>query len=96
MTATPTALVAGDLPEPLPVTPDTVDDWRSEGLCTQSDPDLFFPERGGSSREAKRICNDCPVRSMCLDWALNNGERFGVWGGTSERDRRHVRIDHAA
>ena len=62
--------------------------WISQALCAQVDPELFFPDRGGSVREAKSICAVCPVRQECLDLALANHEQFGVWGGISERARR--------
>jgi WhiB family transcriptional regulator, redox-sensing transcriptional regulator len=65
-------------------------DWTSRSLCRQVDPELFFPEKGGSTREAKRICRDCPVRAECLGFALENNERFGIWGGLSERERRKL------
>ena len=65
--------------------------WQSDALCAQTDPEAFFPEKGGSTREAKRICEGCEVRSECLDYALANDERFGIWGGLSERERRKLR-----
>lgn len=65
--------------------------WQSDALCAQTDPEAFFPEKGGSTREAKRICESCEVRSECLDYALENDERFGIWGGLSERERRKLR-----
>jgi WhiB family transcriptional regulator, redox-sensing transcriptional regulator len=65
--------------------------WMDEALCAETDPEAFFPERGGSTREAKRVCNGCPVRAECLEYALTNDERFGVWGGLSERERRRLR-----
>jgi WhiB family redox-sensing transcriptional regulator len=52
---------------------------------------VFFPEKGGSSREAKRICSECPVRIECLNYALRRDERYGVWGGMSERERRRLK-----
>ena len=55
------------------------------------DPDLFFPERGASTREAKEVCRGCVVREECLEYALTNGEKFGIWGGMSERERRRIR-----
>jgi WhiB family redox-sensing transcriptional regulator len=55
------------------------------------DPDLFFPERGQSCTEAKAICAGCPVRTECLDFAIVSCEQFGIWGGTSERERRRIR-----
>lgn len=67
--------------------------WQADALCAQTDPEAFFPEKGGSTREAKRICDGCEVRSECLDYALANDERFGIWGGLSERERRRLRRD---
>ena len=65
--------------------------WQADSLCAQTDPEAFFPEKGGSTREAKRICSTCEVKSQCLEYALQNDERFGIWGGLSERERRKVR-----
>ena len=56
-----------------------------------TDPEAFFPEKGGSTREAKRICLGCEVRDACLDYALAHDERFGIWGGLSERERRRLK-----
>lgn len=65
--------------------------WQADALCAQTDPEAFFPEKGGSTREAKRICESCEVATQCLDYALANDERFGIWGGLSERERRKLR-----
>ncbi len=65
--------------------------WQTDALCAQTDPEAFFPEKGGSTRDAKRICGSCEVRSQCLEYALANDERFGIWGGLSERERRKLR-----
>ena len=65
--------------------------WQTDSLCAQTDPEAFFPEKGGSTREAKKICGSCEVRSSCLEYALENDERFGIWGGLSERERRKLR-----
>jgi len=65
--------------------------WQDLALCAQTDPEAFFPEKGGSTREAKRICVGCEVRQECLEFALANDERFGIWGGLSERERRRLR-----
>lgn len=65
--------------------------WQADALCAQTDPEAFFPEKGGSTREAKKICALCPVRAQCLEYALKNDERFGIWGGLSERERRKLR-----
>ena len=67
------------------------DQWQDRALCAQTDPEAFFPEKGGSTREAKRICMGCEVRNKCLDYALANDERFGIWGGLSERERRRLK-----
>ena len=66
-------------------------EWQERALCAQTDPEAFFPEKGGSTREAKRVCMSCEVRVQCLDYALENDERFGIWGGLSERERRKVK-----
>jgi len=66
-------------------------DWMLEARCLDADPEAFFPEKGGSTREAKRICAACPVREECLQYALDNDERFGIWGGLSERERRRAK-----
>jgi len=65
--------------------------WQSDSLCAQTDPEAFFPEKGGSTRDAKKICGSCEVRTHCLEYALENDERFGIWGGLSERERRKLR-----
>jgi WhiB family redox-sensing transcriptional regulator len=65
--------------------------WQERSLCAQTDPEAFFPEKGGSTREAKRVCLSCEVQSDCLEYALENDERFGIWGGLSERERRRLK-----
>jgi WhiB family redox-sensing transcriptional regulator len=65
--------------------------WQARALCAQTDPEAFFPEKGGSTREAKKICGGCEVRSECLEYALEHDERFGIWGGLSERERRRLK-----
>jgi WhiB family transcriptional regulator, redox-sensing transcriptional regulator len=67
------------------------DDWQDRALCAETDPEAFFPEKGGSTREAKRICTGCEVRAQCLEYALAHDERFGIWGGLSERERRRLK-----
>jgi WhiB family redox-sensing transcriptional regulator len=81
--------------------PQVVDDdnplsWQTDALCAQTDPEAFFPEKGGSTRDAKRICTTCEVKAQCLDYALQNDERFGIWGGLSERERRRLRRSKSA
>ncbi len=66
-------------------------EWQERALCSQTDPEAFFPEKGGSTREAKRICAGCEVRAECLEYALAFDERFGIWGGLSERERRRLK-----
>jgi len=65
--------------------------WMAYALCAQVDNDVFFPEKGASVRVAKTVCRRCDVRKECLEYAVNTGERFGVWGGMSERERRSLR-----
>lgn len=71
-------------------------DWRHGAVCADEDPDLFFPigEAGPAllqAEEAKAVCRRCPVMEQCLNWALTTGQEHGVWGGTSEADRRSAR-----
>ena len=70
--------------------------WRDDAACRHADPDLFFPvgETGPALHqveEAKRICQSCPARTPCLAWALEQGVAAGVWGGTTEDERRAIR-----
>lgn len=62
--------------------------WQDWGMCSQTSPDAFFPDKGQPTAAAKRVCATCPVQAECLEYALANDERFGVWGGLSERERR--------
>jgi len=66
--------------------------WQDQANCLGSDPDLFFPTTGSNiaARQAKQICFGCVVRLQCLEYALANREKFGIWGGLSERQRRVV------
>jgi WhiB family transcriptional regulator, redox-sensing transcriptional regulator len=65
--------------------------WQERALCAQTDPESFFPEKGGSTREAKKVCTGCDVKGDCLEYALAHDERFGIWGGLSERERRRLK-----
>jgi WhiB family transcriptional regulator, redox-sensing transcriptional regulator len=65
--------------------------WMDSALCAQTDPEAFFPEKGGSTREAKRTCRACEVRAECLEYALEHDEHYGVWGGLSEAERKRLR-----
>ena len=64
--------------------------WQADALCSQTDPEAFFPDKGGSTKQAKKVCAACPVREQCLQYAIDNSERYGVWGGLSEKERRRV------
>jgi WhiB family transcriptional regulator, redox-sensing transcriptional regulator len=63
-------------------------EWLDGALCAQTDPEIFFPEMGVTSRDAKRVCMACEVRAQCLEYALDRGITHGVFGGLSERQRR--------
>jgi WhiB family redox-sensing transcriptional regulator len=84
VTETLMAIVDGEANEEEP-------SWQERALCAQTDPEAFFPEKGGSTREAKKVCLGCGVRGECLEYALQNDERFGIWGGLSERERRKLK-----
>ena len=75
--------------------PDLDMSWQEFANCLGVDPDLFFPARGASTREAKEVWRGCVVRDGCLEYALQNGEKFGIWGGMSERERRRIRRQRA-
>jgi WhiB family redox-sensing transcriptional regulator len=68
--------------------------WQEQALCAQTGAEFFFPEPGSSVRDAKRICGLCEMRPACLQYALANDERFGVWGGLSEKERLSLRRTH--
>ena len=70
--------------------PDPLLEWQERALCAQTDPESFFPEKGGSTREAKKVCLSCEVRVECLEYALEQRIEHGVWGGCSERERRRI------
>lgn len=69
--------------------------WQDLANCRGADPDLFFPERGASTRTAKGICRECTVRADCLEFAIVSSEKFGIWGGLSERERRKIRRERS-
>lgn len=71
-------------------------EWVEHAACSGVNPDLFFPDRGASLVDAQRVCACCPVRVDCLEYALETGEKFGVWGGKSERERRLLRRQRIA
>ncbi|MGC5033043.1 WhiB family transcriptional regulator [Micromonospora sp. DT229] len=64
--------------------------WQELGLCNQTDPESFYPEKGASAAPAKRICAGCEVRVECLEYALDRREPYGIWGGKTEGERRKI------
>jgi len=70
--------------------------WADSGRCAGFDPELFFPERGQDAGPAKALCRECPVRSQCLSWAIDSGQKYGIWGGMTESQRRRLRRPVAA
>lgn len=64
--------------------------WRTHAACSGLEPEVFYPVSEEQAEEAKAICRECPVREPCLDYALANRERDGVWGGATERERRRM------
>ncbi len=65
--------------------------WQKKANCRGVNPNLFYPERGVSTSEAKAVCAGCQVKEECLEFAVQRGEKFGIWGGMSERERRKIR-----
>jgi WhiB family redox-sensing transcriptional regulator len=89
------------VPWPIPtagLSPITVESlaWQDDALCREVGGDAWFPDKGGSIRAAKKICDACPVQSDCLEYALENDLGFGIWGGTSERQRRRIRKERSS
>jgi len=75
--------------------------WRSQALCRDTDPDLFFPVGTTGAalvqiEQARAVCRECPVQSDCLDFALATNQDSGIWGGTSEDERRQLRKQYNA
>jgi len=75
--------------------------WRNDAICRDTDPDLFFPI--GTTGQAllqidraKQVCDECPVKVKCLEFALETNQDSGIWGGTSEEERRDIRRQIAA
>jgi WhiB family transcriptional regulator, redox-sensing transcriptional regulator len=79
--------------KPEPKQDNTSLEWKQRGACNGLDPAIMYPNRGDTlgSRKAKAICGGCVVRGMCLEYSMSNGEKFGIWGGMSERERRLLR-----
>ena len=87
--------VSGTASWPMLLTTDNLG-WQEKANCKGANADLFFPERGASTRKAKTICAACQVRVECLEFALLESEKFGIWGGLSERERRRIRKQRAS
>ena len=75
--------------------PPTTEPWMADAVCAQTDPEAFFPEKGGATRPAKKLCDACPVRAQCLAYALANNEQWGIWGGLSAHQRQALKSDAA-
>lgn len=82
---------------PKPLGPQVLDkpiEWQALGNCFGVDPELFYPQRGGDVAQAKAVCAECVVRDDCLEYALTEPvERFGIWGGRSEQERKALRAE---
>lgn len=76
--------------------PSISEDWKDDANCFGVDPELFFPESGDNAETAKEVCRACVVRGECLEYALQNGERIGIWGGLGEKSRLRIRRQRAA
>ena len=75
----------------------TSEAWMDQAICAGTDPEAFFPEKGGSTQSAmaRMVCRGCPVISECLDYALEHNAKFGIWGGLTDKERRGMRYrDH--
>ena len=72
--------------------------WRSDALCAQTDPEIFFPDTDGNPKgDAKRVCAQCPVKNPCLREAIDRREQHGIWGGLTTRERaRLIRRERTA
>ncbi|WP_436231447.1 WhiB family transcriptional regulator [Arcanobacterium phocae] len=70
--------------------------WMEEALCAQTDPDIFYPEKGGSTAPATSVCASCSVRAECLEYAVTNDIRHGIWGGISDNDRKRIARERKA
>ncbi|RLK47641.1 WhiB family redox-sensing transcriptional regulator [Microbacterium telephonicum] len=77
-----------DTPTNLAIHPEP---WTREALCAQTDPEAFFPEKGGDTTSARKVCAACPVATQCLEYALRTNQEHGFWGGLSARSRRQLR-----
>lgn len=78
----------GFFPQPEP--------WMVDAACARVDYEIFYPDRGIPAADAKKVCLGCISRDACLEYALKNQERWGVWGGKSERERRKLQKEAAS
>jgi WhiB family redox-sensing transcriptional regulator len=69
----------------------TSQNWTEDAVCARTDPEAFFPEKGGSNRTGKALCDTCPAKAPCLQWALDHNEQYGIFGGTSREDRQKMK-----
>ena len=67
-----------------------IPDWTRDAACASVGSDFWFPEKGVNASHAKKVCASCPVQTECGEYALANLERYGVWGGVTERERRKL------
>lgn len=67
------------------------EEWKLDGICRTVDPDMWFPEPPASGFQAKKLCARCPVIEECLEYAMANNEKFGVWGGLSAHERKKLK-----
>jgi WhiB family redox-sensing transcriptional regulator len=79
------------LPGMIPESRYTSEEWKLDGVCRTVDPDLWFPEIHQTGAAAKKLCRTCPVIDECLQYALDNGEAYGVWGGMGSTERKLIR-----
>lgn len=67
--------------------------WQERAACRDEEPDVFFPDKANQDRAAKRICTGCVVQRQCLEFALEHGEEYGVWGGMTTTERKQLKKD---
>ena len=65
--------------------------WMDDAACRETDPDLFYPESAVANKDAKKVCQTCSVVTQCLEYALDHPEEWGIWGGTSQEERKVMR-----
>lgn len=70
--------------------------WRTKAACRNLDVEVFFPDSEADAGPALSVCATCPVRNECLDWAIATRQHDGIWGGTTESERKRIRRRRAA